>query len=349
MTEATSLSSLDNESYFQMVANEDLRGETVVYSTEAYTRALRRASLKLVGRDPSAEELTSIQNDKAKYSEVIQSYLDSEDFLRQMKIFFQGNFEMKGMENGVNLDEPTNLALHLIKSDRDFREILTSKDCYSNDLKPIPCSSFSSLKDQEEQASGALTTQAFLKKWSSPFNFRRTSKAFQLFTCGQYPDATDRGLEPAQISSRVKEFNCTTCAPACYTCHRSMNSSAALFYSYDRNGKFNRSPSSAVATRTDTGQISTLSDVLADNVTPEYHGEKLEALKDYGHQLSRSRKFRDCLTQRMVSLMLGTSPTEPVPASMQIVRDRLSWNGFRVKNLLLEIVTHPSFIKREEI
>lgn len=347
--EAPSLSSLNNDSYFSIVADQDMKSEQVQFSTESYLRALRRASLKLVGRDPSSRELGIVQNDKTKYSEVIQSYLDSEEFISQMRIFFQGNFEMEGMENGVNFDEPTNLALHLISEDKDFRKILTAKECYANDLTPIPCSSFSTTKDQEEQAAGALTTQAFLQKWTSAFNFERTSKAFQLFTCKQYPDTTDAGLEPAQISTAKKEFNCTTCTPACYTCHKSMNSSAALFYNFDRQGMFNRSPSSAVATRTDTGEVSTVADVLVADVTPQYHGKELGSLQDYGRALSESRSFRDCLTQRMVSLVLGSSPEDPVPAPMQIVRDRLSWNGFRVKNLLFEIVTHPSFLKRDEI
>lgn len=340
------LSSEEAHGYFSLIANENWANQDQTLNVEDYSKALRVASLKLMGQDPTIEELSQVLQGKNAYERIVRSYIESPNFLNQMKKYFQGVFEMTGTSNGINYDEPTNLALHLIKTNGDFRDILRSTSCYDNNLTEIPCSAFASSAEAKDQAAGAITTRAFLQKWSAAFNFRRVAKTFKIFACKEYPDVDDPGLEMDQVSDKVKGFNCTTCQPACYSCHRNMNPRAALFYKFDVNGVFNLNPNSSEVTKTDTGAASTLADILKDGAAPVYHGKSLSKLRDYALYLSKSRHFKNCTAQRFSNFMLGTSEVNTLPGAFQSVRDRLSWNGFKIKDFVFDLVTHPEFIKR---
>ena|GEM_PF-6530420 len=342
------LSGQSVKSYFQIVSSSNWsRSSETAVSTGDYVKALRVASLKMMGRDPLLAEISQVSTGgRDAYEKVIRSYLEAPEFLDQMRKYFQGVFEMSGNSGGINYDEPTNLALYLIKNNLDFRDILKSTHCYDNNLNEMSCSSFASASEAAQHAAGAITTKAFLQKWSASFNFRRVARTFKVFACKEYPDMDDPGLDVDQISDTVKTFNCTNCQPACYSCHRDLNPRAALFYKFDVNGVFNLNPTAAEVTKTDTGAVSTVADLLKDGVTPVYHGKPLSELKDYAHYLADSRHFRNCMAQRFSGFMLGTSEFSPIPGDLQAVRDQLSWNGFKIKDFFFDLVTHPAFIKR---
>jgi hypothetical protein len=320
------------------------------YSKPELEKALRVFSQTLFNRDPRSEEMTQLTSGVDGYSRVIEAMLKSGEFNDGLRSYFRNVFQMTGVENGVNLDEPSNLAVYLATNDLDFRRILTETECYDNSLRAIQCTSFSTALDVKKLGAGVLTTRAFLSKWASAFNFRRVSRAFSLFACSEYPDGRDQGLTPAEISDKIKPFNSLTQNPVCYNCHRNMNPRAALFYQFDRKGIFNLNPNPSVAageiSLTDTGAASTVDDVLKPGVKPKYNGKLVANLREYALEFSKSQAFRDCLAQRLVNLMMGRSASQRVSAEMQDVRDNVEYNEFKIRRILHEIALHPGFVRR---
>lgn len=332
---------------------------TKSFSSDELARALKIVAQALIGRDPSGEELSQARTGLEGYEAVVKSYLELPAF-RDIHInYYRFLFEMGGAEAGVNFDEPANLAAYLAVNDLSFTEIVRANYCVSNVngvLTKGNCAAFNSDASlANEQGAGVLTTQAFLKKWSASFNFRRVAKAFKVFACQEYPDAGDVGLTEAEVAATVKTFNCTTCEPACYSCHRSMNPRAALFYVFDQTGKYNpginnsslgQNQSKSIATLSDSNQISYSSDVVVPGVKSRYHGRTVNSVKEYGALLAQDKRFRDCFAQRMTNLLLGRGPYDALLPEFQNVRDDIQANGFKTKKTLLQVATHPAFIRR---
>lgn len=347
----TAVQGFDSGAFFNLLADshkEDLSSKSSSFSSEDFNKSLRVVSSTLLGRAPQNSELLAANEGFAEYTQRIEAMVNSEATVENLRQYFHLLFNMNGEIDGINYEEPTNLALHLIAEDKDFRQILTADYCVKNDLTLGPCAAFANEAQTKEHAAGVITTRAFLVKWAAAFNFQRTAKAFELFACSEYPDSTDEGLPAEKISNSIKPFDCQSqdCQPACYSCHKSMNSRAYLFYDFTLNGMFNLNPPNNQKTQTDTGAVSTRRDLLKEGVEPEYHGQKLSKLRDYATYLSQSRKFRDCFAKRMVNFMTGMGPNAPFNHEFESIRNQFSWNGYRIKQTLIDIATHPSFIRK---
>lgn len=309
-------------------------------------KSLRVASLTLLSRDPRPAEIARLATGLAGYRGVITEYLSSDAFRSGQLSYYRNWFEMAGTTNGINFDEPANLATYLAVNDMDFRGVLTADYCIDGSLNRVPCSAFQSAADVPLQAAGVLTTRAFLSKWVGPFNFKRVDHALRAFACRTYPDERDTGLTEAEISNSVKTFASTTATPACYACHRTMNPRAALFYSFDRNGFYNPNPRARDGTLTDVGAVSTRADLLTAGAQPRYHGAAVTSVRQYAERFANTQSFRDCLAQRLINQMLGRPSSGAIPAELQDIRDDVAADGYRIKAILFRIATHPAFISR---
>ena len=359
------------QTYVGSVFNSLLQTNQSAISTaqSQYTQAQLQAALRLtseilINRDPTAAEVQSLSSGNfSTYQTLVKSYLNTPDFQAAQLTYYRNLFGMSGMGtagNGaaINFDEPANLATYLVVNNHDFRESLTATYCVNNNFQQIPCTTFQNPADAATQAAGALTTQAFLQSTIGPFNFHRVNKAFQVFACRNYllaPDTRDPGLSADEISGTVKTFNCTdstACNPVCYNCHKNMNSRAALFYKFDRNGFFNLAPNpdptAGEITQTDatTPTASTLADLLIAPAQSKYHGQVVANLRQYATVFSRNKDFRDCLAQRLSNQLLGQGPMDAMDPAMADIRDHVDLNGFNVRSILLEIAGHPAFVNR---
>ncbi len=351
---STSLSSQapleDASAYFTLVAEsqrEKLVNKSASFTYQDYNKSLRSVSIVLLGRDLLSNEMLVEGEGLAVYSSRVQAMLDAPEALTKLRGFFNVMFEMSGTAGGVNYEEPSNLALYLVKANLDFREILKADYCVNDALEKVPCSAFANDQETKAQAAGALTTKAFLVKWDAAFNFLRVAKAFKTFACSEYPDSTDVGLPAEVISSKAKEFNCVNCEPACYSCHNTMNPRAILFYDFTPSGVFMPNPTrTADRAKTDTGVVSSRDDILVTGTQPTYHGKPINSVKDYALKLADSRKFRDCTAQRLTNLMIGANQNNRIPAEFESIRNDVTWNSYNIKKILLEIATHPKFIRK---
>ncbi|MCH2533920.1 MAG: hypothetical protein MK008_05715 [Bdellovibrionales bacterium] len=343
-------STVDFDELHKLVQKEREAVMSFDYTPARLSKALRSASLLLVKRLPTPEEEAEAITGLSGYEAVVSSYLESEDFKAVMLEYFQNDFNMAGFVDAVNYNEPANLITYLIVNNEDYRQSITANFCVNDDFEKVECSTFKgNLKAAQEEAAGVLTTQAFLKKWESAFNFIRVREAFARFACrsGQaYPDEQDVGHPVEDISDRVKTFNDRK--EGCFNCHKSMNARASLFYRFDRNGFYNLNPSQdpddGEITVTDTGEVSTIRDLLNDGVEPLYHGKPLKSVRDYAVRFSKKSHFRDCIAQRFTNFALGRSYDEPLPKDLIYLNERVDAHDFKIKPLLLDILKSKRFV-----
>lgn len=334
-------SSSSTESSFSEPGPAELKPIT----KEDRQRAYRRASLIFLEVAPSQEVLAAVAT-QAGYLSAIEGLVDTPEFVTKIRSYHQKFFDMDGTADGINFNEPANLAAYLVKENLDFREILKANFCVADDLTKGTCSSFGGSADlATEQGAGVVTTQAFLKKWEGPFNFRRSSHMLQAFACHDYPDETDTGMFQDEISEDVHTFACTDCNPKCYSCHQTMNPRSSLFYTYDTTGVFNTNPNMNVAIKRDDGTVSTVADLLTPDVKPRYRQKEVSTLKQYAHELTRTPKFRKCLAKRLTLLSLGaTSHEGELPLLLDNVDDLLIRHQFQIKTFFKDLLGSDEYV-----
>lgn len=314
-------------------------------TAEDRIRAYRRASLIFLKSLPTSDKIEQVRSESG-YNTAIDELLASEQLISTLREYHQQFFELEGVSGDINYNEPANLAAYLIREDLDFRDILRANYCVNDDLEQIPCSSFNgNVNLTNENAAGAVTTRGFMQKWNSPFAFRRTEHMLKAFACQSYPDESDPGLTEAEISTTQHNFSCTTgCTPQCYSCHRTMNSRASLFYTFDLSGRYNLNPPNNLAIKTDTDQRSTVADLLAPDVVPRYQMRNVEKLKDYALALSNHDKFRSCLAKRVTQFSLGGTLSNDLPPELKDVDLMLTQSGFKLKTFLSDLLRSNAYV-----
>ena len=312
---------------------------------EQRQQSFRRASLIFLNQAPTAEQLQKASTESG-YKQAIEELVDSPEFVEKMRSYHQEFFDMSGQDGNVNMNEPANLASFLVKENIDFRQILRADYCVNNNLEKGNCSSFDNDADLAKQfGAGVVTTQAFLKKWEGAFNFRRTSHMLQAFACHDYPDESDPGLFPEEVSEKVQTFACTDCNPKCYSCHRTMNARASLFYDFDTTGAFNTNPANNVATKRDDGSVSTVADLLNEGVKPRFRQQEVASLKEYAFELTRAPKFRKCLAKRLTLLALGAQSHEgELPILLKDIDQGLIRHQFQLKSFYKELLGSDEYV-----
>ncbi len=314
-------------------------------SPEDFQKAFRRASLIFLKRSPDLEQLARISS-KEDYDRAIRDLVDSPEFISTMRQYHQEFFDMSGQTMGINYNEPANLAAYLIRENRDFRDILRATYCVNDELETGDCSSFSREPEaQATYAAGAITTQGFLHRWVSSFNFERTRETLKAFACHDYPDGGDPGMTGAEVETGVHTWECSNCVPSCYSCHSTMNPRATLFYDFDRNGQFNRQPANNVATQTDTETRSERTDLLIDGVAPRFNGRVMANLRQYAVEFSETPKFASCLARRLTLFSIGGGLNARVPDQFSFAEDLLQESNFRVRDFYLGLLTRDEYVR----
>ncbi len=310
-----------------------------------FQRAYRRASVIFLRSSPSLDQLQSVV-DRDSYNQAIRELVDNPAFVSTMRTYHQAFFEMSGMEDDINYDEPANLAAYLIRENMDFRDILRATYCVNNDLERIDCSSFEgNTQMQDTYAAGVITTQAFLRNWESSFNFVRTRETLKAFGCEEYPDSTDAGMTRREVETGVHTWECTNCVPSCYSCHSTMNARATLFYDFDINGVFDLDPPNRTRTLNDEGGPSQRTDLLIEGAAPRFNGQVMNNLRDYALALSDTPKFTQCLARRLTLYSIGGDLEASLPESMSFVTQMMRDNGFQVREFYYNLLKRDEYVR----
>ena len=333
--------------------NDDKRNQALanLYTADDLQKALRAAALKLVSRNPTDPEIAQARKGLSEYSKVVRTYLQDPKFVDVMRAYFRDAMQMAGVVGAINYNEPSNLLTYIVANDLDYRESITATYCVDDTLnKAASCAAFSKpgQGSVEEFGAGVLTTQAFLEKWKSAFNFRRTNRAFQTFACQEYPNKADTGMRVEHISGTIATFNATAGEPVCFNCHKSINPVASLFYKFDRKGFLNNNPSMNLADNEVTQrvklEVSSIDDILVGNPQATYHNEPIDTVRDYAKLFANNKLFRNCVAQRFTNFIFGNDHMEKLPAELDYLNDKVIDNGYKIRPLPEEVLKSRLFV-----
>jgi len=383
-------------------------------SADEYVQGLRKAKALLLDLPilTPAETAVSSQED---YQAFIQNYLDDPRSTKRVIQFYQQLLQLEGTSTITNFtdptlnividnDEPSSLIGYIYQNELDFRGVLTANYCVSNFEAGLSVKSdcvtrgrrnlnmdnlnspitYATTSMPMDMRAGALSTQAFLRRFEGALNFRRPAAAREYFLCRNYPDAE----EPEGWTESNGQLHPFYWTPAgadqnCQSCHQTLNKVRGFFTGFGRFGEVQMGQRAArldngsldtVAARTiNSVEVATLAlpdyqnlygkspAVSFESNLTSYHGIGVSTysvgstspaypkLSEYGKTLSGSQAFTECTAQRFYNLAMGISQNInnrlPDRIQEQLVRT-LEVNNYNLKSLLLEIFSSTDFLDR---
>jgi hypothetical protein len=374
-----------------------------------YVQGLRRAKGLILNRPFLNAQESSIST-RDEYRAWVTTYLDDPEAPLAVQKMYRQILQLEGTEVIldrddvadilVDNDEPSSLAAYLFAEDRDFREILTADYCVSSFESGLqvkgPCTNAGRIQLNTstdpnnwfvmslpaELHAGAISTQAFLRKYDGALDFRRASKTREFFLCSNYPDPEER-LGWTQQNAELHPFYWTTSASDqdCQSCHTALNKARTFFTGFGPLGQvmmgqqvIRYGNQTTVAAR-----ARTINDVEAatialpsyetlynrprnqdfEGLPTTYHQETVErvqpaareysSLSHYGRILSQSDRFSECSVQRFYNYALGINQSflnRVPPRSLEPLKSAFEGSSYNTKALLLEIFSSVDFLNR---
>ncbi len=364
---------IDSLPQFSSKTNEQPEEVEPTISSAEYVQGLRKAKTLLL--DLPVLTAAELEVDSvSSYRTFIQSYLDDNRSTKRIIQFYQQLLQLEGSRTVTNFentsfnividdDEPASLAGYLYQNEMDFREILTAdycvnkiengltlkSDCVSRGRRVLNSDNlinpafYGRTTVPMEMRAGAISTQAFLARFSGALNFRRPAAAREYFLCRNYPDAEENeGWTEANGQLHPFYYTPDGGDQDCQSCHQTLNKVRGFFTGFGPLGEIQMGQTAA---RLDTGQDSpvtprTINTVEAatlslpdyqnlygksstmafEEVLSSYHGQEITSydinlalatnplypkLADYGRILSESPAFAECTAQRFYNLAMG--------------------------------------------
>lgn len=244
------------------------------------------------------------------------------------------------------------LVENLLMSGGTLADLLTSRRAWIDDQmarlygvpRPGPEAQWSEVALPEARRAGILTRAAFLAGFShrggtSPplrGNGIRLRLLCQL--TGQPPPDADLSMPTPEVGEGPQSnrtlFERRTSPSACQGCHRALDGLGFGFESYNAAGRYQS---------TDNG--------LAVNATGELVGTDVDGpfadALELSRALSRSRAVYLCSVRQWVRYALGRAPAEGEAETVDALTGRFFSSGGDVRELLMDLVTMPSFVARQ--
>jgi len=231
-----------------------------------------------------------------------------------------------------------------------LKDLLLSRSAWLDDdlreLYGVPASegepngAFHEVELPERERAGILTRGAFLAGHShrgatSP-PIRANALMLRLLCRPPAPPPANLDTTPPQASAADGPqtnrtlFEVRTAPPVCSGCHRSLNGIGFGFENFNAAGKF---------TQLDHGlPIDSSGHLYGTDVDRDY----ADAIA-LSEALSESRDVFRCAVQQWLRYALGRAPVEGERKLIDILTDRFVRDGGSVHDLLLGVVTSPSF------
>ncbi|AKT43017.1 DUF1549 domain-containing protein [Chondromyces crocatus] len=215
-----------------------------------YSEALRTATLKLLRRLPTLEEIKTVQSGgKTAYENRLDEMMEEPRFAARMVKWWQDVMRQGGGGNDDRNTAPM-FAAQLIVQERDFTELLTASadncvryDAGANTFDATTCNSGA------PGEAGVLTNPGVMRQYYGPMAFRRVRWVQEIFACNAFP-AEQGKAEPRgngtyyaawpweSISNTPVDF-LNADAAICANCHQTINHLAPLFANFGENGMWN--------------------------------------------------------------------------------------------------------------
>lgn len=281
-----------------------------------YNEALRTASLKLLRRLPTLEEIQGVEaGGKAAYEARLDAMLTTPDFSRRMIRWWQ-DIMRQGGETTDDRNAAPALAAMLIVQGRPFLEVLTATDnCAAYDeatdtFLAAPCNSGAPAE------AGVLTNPGVMRQFYGNMAFRRVRWVQETFACQAFPteqgDAAQggesgsfRGPWPfASISEDPVNFRSTE-GTVCASCHQTINHLAPLFGHFGADGQWQ--PELAVLTNVDGAQTPSAREhwLPPGEQTAWRFGAPAESLPALGQVMAADPAVHSCVVARAWNFVMS--------------------------------------------
>lgn len=382
-------------------------------TADQYVAGLRKIKGLLLDRPFLSAQEQSVKT-LEEYQSFIESYLNDPTTPLAIQKLYQRILELEGNEvitafnNGspdlvIDNNEPSALAAYLFKNNDDFRKMLTAEFCVSdfnsgltqktsclhqgriqkNDNNTNDPARFYSQAPARDMLAGAISTQAFLKKYAGALNFRRAAKTREFFLCSNYPDPEETAGWTQQ-NTLLHPFYWTPAGgdQDCQRCHSGLNRVRGFFTAFGSLGELQMGQR---VPRLSDNQMATVGTMTINDVertlialpnyetlygktrnTPfervldSFHGETLNLisasansnypkLSDYGRILAANPRFASCTAQRFYNFALGIGQSflNKVPDRLvERLPQVLVEANYNIKPLLLAIFSTTDFLNR---
>jgi hypothetical protein len=334
-----------------------------------YNAALRIAALRLTGKLPTMAEINQVAqapDDAAKkvaYEGLIQGYMNTPEFARQMFYFWRDTFKMG---ETAALDTAPAFAARLAVNNGSYMDMFTaaSDGCPTFDATAATFTSAECANNGPK--AGILTNPGVNAHYFGNLAFRRARFVQETFVCTKFPAeiaAAPTDVGGAAPYTGVWDFNSIssptngngrinfqdTSAVICANCHSTLNHLTPLFANYDEDGNYQTAI--AVPTPLDGAPLARLSDYLPATEKFAWRlGVETPDLPALGAAIAADPAVAECGVARMWNWALGKTDIvdtlQEVPvATIQAQVDAFKASGFKMKDMIFAVYTSDDFVK----
>ncbi|HSD89681.1 MAG TPA: hypothetical protein VLB44_19250, partial [Kofleriaceae bacterium] len=328
-----------------------------------YGAALRIAALRLTGELPTLDQIDAVANaadeasQKTAYEGLIQTYIASPKFARQMFRFSQ---DMLKLGDDPERDTAAAFLAQVITDNRSYLDVLTAAsgtcptfDTNANKFYPGSCS------NGVPATVGLLTHPGMNKHYFGNLAFRRVRWVQETFACSKFPaelapTPTDVGgatpytgtfpftsIAGSATGGRVNFRD--TSSVICANCHSNLNHIAPLFAHFDDQGQYKSG--FAVPVPLPNNPMVALSDYLpAGEGLAWRSGKPITDMASLGATMAADPAISECAIARVWDWALGKPdivdgaarvPTTTIEAQV----DAFEADGHRLREAIYRVFT----------
>jgi hypothetical protein len=275
-----------------------------------YSEALRTASLKLLRRLPTLQQIRNVQNaddQAAAYETELDVMLADPQFNVRMLKLWRDTMRM----GGGDLDTAPAFAAKLMAEGRPFSELFTatSGNCPSIDTDAGTFTEGDCASGAPVQA-GVLTDPAVMRQFYGNMAFRRVKWVQETFYCSKMP--AEVAEAPKQVDG--KDFTSPwpfdsisnepipfkdTQSVVCANCHTTLNHIAPVFGNFDQDGMYQDNISVMTPVAPEPVQTELSHWLPAGETLSWKFGNPITTVADYGQLLAEDPLVAECVVARM--------------------------------------------------
>jgi len=352
-------------------------GGGVTDAVPSYSEALRTASLKLVGKLPTLDQIEGIRSApdqataKTIYESYVDEYMNSPRFAAAMIEMWKNTFRSGNMTTGQtpNRDGAPNFAAKLVVEGLDYRQLFTATSGTCPTFDPMTGAFTPGDCANGPVTAGILSDQGLMFQYASAFAFRRVRFIQETFACRKMPaewrsDPIPKGAGTytspwpfesigAAVNGGRIDFQDTTAA-ICANCHTTMNHRAPLFAVFDDNGVY-VDPAAAMAFSVvvpiDGNTPAVMSDYLpAGETTAWKFGKPAATLLEFGTQMAADDEVARCAVVRTwnYAFSKGDAVYDLADVPDTVIGplvDQFKKNGYNLRDIVRAVFVHEDFVR----
>lgn len=326
-------------------------------------RLLRRASLDLRGKLPSATELNRVAADPELYEEIATSYLQDPAVEDRMVELLNEKwwtrldvFEVNHMDYGLSDreehafnrsvgEEPLRLMAHVIAADLPWSTVVTSDWTMANpmlaelwELEREDGDGWQKARYPDSRpAVGVLATNGLWWRYTttaSNMNRSRAAAISRLLVCADYlgrPISFAEGETVVEVEAAVRND------PYCLACHATIDPLAANLFGFWWLSQYSR-----VEQQHYHPEREALAEQFLE-VSPAYFGTPIEGLGELGWAMSQDPRYYSCAVQNTAELLWRRPVDLADREELEAMRAKFVDDGGHMHALLVDLITSQSY------